>query len=410
MKLFDCKVVVSELVGVVGELVSVPHPANIKAIKQKSKHTICFISSKYNNYIASIGMTLLILACSFTLVVSFFCSLSEAVLYSITNAYVESLVREGKRAGLFLSLLKKDIDKPITAILTVNTVANTAGAAVAGALLVDVYGAGKLGYFTAIFTTAILLFSEIIPKTIGVTFNQKLALVIVYPLRLMIFITMPIAAVIRFFTRFILPRGKRSALTKKEIVSLASLHRKEGNISVMEENIIGNVLELKEKRAADIMTPRTVVLSFASSLTVNEAREIAGDWVHSRVPVFGKTKDDIVGVVFRRDVHSAIIRGDKSITIDKLMRSIHLVPESIRADKLLKDFLERREHLFGVVDEYGGFSGVVTLEDVLEEMIGREIIGEFDKAADMSEMARRKGRRLFYMISKQRMEKKINKV
>jgi CBS domain containing-hemolysin-like protein len=347
-------------------------------------------------------MTILIIACAITLLVSFFCSLSEAVLYSLPRAAAEAMAKEGKRAGILFRRFKQDIEKPITAILTVNTVANTAGAAIAGAAFVGTFGSKWLWAFTAAITIAILLFSEIFPKTIGVTFHHRLSKFTAVPINLLIILTSPITLIIQLFVKLFMPvKKKNSSLqSTQEIVSLANLHRKEGAISAMEEKIIENVLGLKDKKAVDIMTPRTVVLSMESSLTVEEARAEAGEWTHSRVPVFGKTKDDILGLVFRRDVHSAILNGEKTKTLDKIMHPIHIVPEMVRSDRLLHMFLERREHLFAVVDEYGGFSGVVTLEDVLEEMIGRQIIGEFDKTVDMSEMARRKGRRLFSFLAK----------
>ncbi|MBL8024871.1 MAG: DUF21 domain-containing protein [Fibrobacteres bacterium] len=347
-------------------------------------------------------MTLLIIACSVTILVSFFCSLSEAVLYSIPKATAESWAREGKRAGILFSRFKKDIEKPITSILTVNTVANTAGAAIAGAAFVETFGVTWLWAFTGGITVAILLFSEILPKTLGVTFYLRLAPIIAVPVNSLIIITSPLALIIQKLIKIILPPKKKSTAeqSSQEIVSLVNLHRTEGAITAMEEQIIENVLGLREKRAVDIMTPRTVVTSMESTLTVAEARAAGGEWTHSRVPVFGKSKDDIVGLVFRRDVHNAILNGEGTLKLHNIMHTIHLVPEMVKADKLLHLFLERREHLFAVVDEYGGFSGVVTLEDVLEEMIGRQIIGEFDKTADMSEMARRKGRRLFSFLAK----------
>jgi len=162
----------------------------------------------------------------------------------------------------------------------------------------------------------------------------------------------------------------------------------------MEEKIIENILLLDKKKASDIMTPRTVVFSLSADLTLDQARQQAGLWPYSRVPVYKEDTEDIIGVVMRRDVFNAIADGKKDKKLFELMRPVHFVPESAKADVLLKEFLEKRQHQFVVIDEYGGVAGIVTLEDVIEEIIGREIVDEFDPAIDMSEMARKRRRQV----------------
>jgi CBS domain containing-hemolysin-like protein len=191
-------------------------------------------------------------------------------------------------------------------------------------------------------------------------------------------------------TGFLAPKKKGGRISPQEIISLARLGRREGAIEFMEEKIIENILVLDEKKASDIMTPRTVIFSLSAEFTLEEARKEAGAWHHSRVPVYKDDPEDIVGFVMRRDVYNAIADGQKGKHLSELMRPIHFVPETARADVLFKDFLEKRQHQFVVIDEYGGVAGLVTLEDVLEEIIGREIVDEFDPAIDMAELARKR--------------------
>jgi CBS domain containing-hemolysin-like protein len=337
----------------------------------------------------------LFLAAGLAVFISAMCSLFEAVLYSMPAGAVEHLAQAGSLPGKVFRKLRQEVQKPIAAILSLNTIANTAGAAIAGAAFVSVFGAKWLFAFSAVFTVAILVFSEIIPKTVGVIYHKSMARVVALPLQGIVWLLSPLVWIVNAMTKVLTPSARdKSSISPHEIISLARLGRREGSIEFLEEKVIENILMLDSKKAQDIMTPRTVVFSLDASLTLDQAREQAGVWPHSRMPVFQEDREDIVGLVMRRDALSALADGQKARQLCEFMRPVHFVPTTARADLLLKEFLEKRQHLFVVIDEFGGVAGVVSLEDVLEEIIGREIVDEFDQAADMSELARQRRRQI----------------
>ena len=338
-------------------------------------------------------MTELILLLSFVVFFSFICSLCEAALYAIPLSTVEMMVQEGSRAGVLLKKLKQNVEKPIAAILSLNTIANTAGAALTGAAFVAVFEEKWLWLFTVLFTVMVLFFCEIIPKTIGVVYHRPVAKVMVRVIQFFVTFLAPLVWLMTRFTSFITPK-KKQTVTPQEIMSLARLSREEGGIAFMEEKIIGNILHLGKKKASDIMTPRTVVFSMEADLTIKEAHEKSRGMPHSRIPLYKEDNEDIVGQVMRRDVFNALCDGQGDKKLSEIMRPVHFVPMTVKGDQLLRQFLEKRQHLFMVVDAYGGVAGVVTLEDVLEAIIGREIVDEFDQAVDMAELARRRRRQI----------------
>ncbi len=333
----------------------------------------------------------LYLAVGIAIIVSALCSIFEAVLYSVPPGHVEILARNNKRSGQTLKRLKKDIEKPITAILTLNTIANTMGAAVAGASAAAVLGEQYLGLFSAAFTIAILLFSEILPKTAGVTYAKVLAPWIAMPLAWLVKLLAPLIWLCQAVTRIIPGRGGEVLISAKEIQAIAVLSRKSGAIEPEQEKVIANILELQNISARQVMTPRTVTFSLSEHLTVAEAREMKAQWnQHSRAPVFDKDPDDVVGIVLRKDVFLDDSGEQGKSLLSDLIHPVHFVPETAPLNRLLVDFFERRQHLFVVVDEYGSVTGVISLEDIIEEIVGREIIDESDKAGDLRELARHK--------------------
>jgi CBS domain containing-hemolysin-like protein len=333
----------------------------------------------------------LYLAIGIALIVSALCSICEAVLYSVPPGHVEVLARDNKRSGLILKQLKKDIEQPITAILTLNTIANTMGAAVAGASAAAVFGEQYLGWFSAVFTIAILLFSEILPKTAGVTYAKVLAPWIALPLAWLVKILTPLIWLCRAVTQIIPRRGGEVLVSAKEIQAIANLSRKSGAIEPEQEKVIANILQLQNVTARQVMTPRTVTFSLSENLTVAEAREMKNQWnQHSRAPVYDKDPDDVVGIVLRKDVFLDDSSEQSNLRLSDLIHPVHFVPETAPLNRLLVDFFERRQHLFVVVDEYGSVTGVISMEDIIEEIVGREIIDESDKAGDLRELARHK--------------------
>jgi len=336
-------------------------------------------------------VTQLILATGIAIIVSALCSIIEAVLYSVPQSQIEVMAHSGKKSGLILKKLKKNIQQPITAILTLNTIANTMGAAVAGASAAVVFGEENLVWFSVFFTLTILLFSEILPKTAGVAYAKNLASWIAVPLNSLVRIMSPLIWLCQAVTHLIPKQAKEALVSIEEIQAIAVLGRKSGEIEPQQEKVIANILKLQDKSVRQVMTPRTVVFSLNEHLTIAEALKMKEQWSrHSRVPVFDKDQDDVVGVVLSRNVLLSLAEGKKNQKLSELMQPVHFVPEAAPLNRILMEFFEQRIHLFVVVDEYGSVTGVISLEDTIEEIVGREIIDESDKAGNLREYARHK--------------------
>ena len=339
-------------------------------------------------------MTELVIAVGFAIVVSACCSLFEAVLYSVPLRHIESLYREGDRAGKIFKEMRADIEKPIAAILSLNTVANTAGAAIAGSAAVAVFGSHRIALFSTLFTLAILLFSEIIPKTAGVVYGKRLMPPVAYGLKALVWLMIPWIWLSGLVTRIISRRKPEDPITGEELRIMVNLSRRSGGITMHQETAIENMLTLQRKTAKEVMTPRTVIFSLPVDLTLEQARAASEKWEHSRFPVYGRDPEDVVGVVLAKELFMALCAGKPDMKISELLRPVHFVVETAPLNLVLMDFLERREHMFVVIDEYGGLSGLITLEDILEEIIGREIVDESDQVADKQVLARNRRRKL----------------
>lgn len=328
--------------------------------------------------------------------ISFFCSLCEAVLYSVPHSYVELLSGRGTRSGLLLKRMRENIARPISALLTLDTLGDTFGSVFVGALIVAALGERWLAIFSGAYAVAILFFCKVVPKTLGVKYARALARVVSWPMEVLIWILWPITLASSWITRWVGATNHHS-VSAEEIQIMAHLGRKTGALGGMEESVIANILNLRHVRARDIMTPRTVVFSLNKDLTLREVRDKASQWPwpHSRVPVHEGELDRIAGVVHRREVLLALAEGKEGVRLSEIMRPVHLVPDVATADVLLQQFIERREHLFVVLDEYGGVAGVVTLEDVFETILGQEIVDETDIAEDMQRLALQQKKRRF---------------
>ncbi|MFW5733813.1 MAG: CNNM domain-containing protein [Oceanidesulfovibrio sp.] len=332
----------------------------------------------------------LLLSAGLAIIISALCSVMEAALYSVSVSHVEHLRSQGRPSGVILQELRKDIEKPISAILILNTVANTAGASIAGAAAVNYFGDAYTGFFAAFFTLAILICSEIVPKTMGVAYAKQIAPFMAKPLKYLVFALLPLIWITGNVTKLVRrPGSAQTATTENDIMAIVSLTRKAGILKAFEESTIRNILSLDTKVVGDIMTPRTVVFSLPTSTTAAEARSMSKFWNYSRIPVYeNDDPEEVVGIVYRRAVLNALANQQDEITLGKLMRPVRFVLASLSLDRLLLRFLESRLHLFVVLDEYGGVDGVVTLEDVLEEMLGKEIVDETDQVEDLRELAR----------------------
>ncbi|THB75421.1 MAG: HlyC/CorC family transporter [Desulfobulbaceae bacterium] len=335
----------------------------------------------------------LIISVSLAIVVSALCSVCEAVLYSLSSSQVEMIRKTGARSGVILADLRSDIEEPITAILTLNTIANTVGAAIAGAAAANLFGDQNVYLFSAAFTLAILIFSEIIPKTVGVSYAYRLAPYISYPISWMVIFLKPIVYLCRTITGLISSSRDDDIISAEELQTIAALSRESGHLEEDQEKVISNIIELKNKTVRDVMTPRTVTFSLEESQSVNDAMQKVNRLSsHSRVPLYLDDPDNVTGMVLRKDVLLAAAEQKTHLPLSQLKIPVHFVPEFMPLNLVLIDFYDKRQHLFVVVDEYGSVTGVISLEDVLEEIVGVEIIDESDRTKDMRELARSRTR------------------
>lgn len=323
--------------------------------------------------------------------ISAICSILEAVLYSVPNSYIEILQKQGASSAPVIKELKKDIHRPITAILTFNTIANTMGAAVAGAAAAAVFGANNLIWFSITFTMTILVFSEILPKTIGVAYCRELTPWIATPLKILVVILKPVIFFCQSITKLIPRHSEESLTSSEEVMAIAALSRRSGQIDSQEEKVITNILNLKNKNVIDAMTPRTVTFALNEQTTVGETVMLKDKWnLHSRVPVYRGEPDDISGIVLRKDVLSSAADDMDSLELSVLANPVHFVPETAPLSRVLLDFIRKKQHLFVVVDEYGSMTGVISMEDIIEEIFGQEIMDESDQIKDMRALAKKR--------------------
>ena len=323
-------------------------------------------------------MFIFVAAVTTALVVSFLCSIFESVLLSINPARVEALASDGKRSGKLMREFKANIDVPIAAILIANTIAHTIGATVAGASYVDVFGEQSLWIFSLVFTLAVLLFTEIIPKTLGVTFATQLAAPVAWSIRYLTLALNPLVWVASKLSKAL--RGNREAAVTsiEEIRLLTAIGRNEGVVGAKTAGIIDSATRLHQLTARDIRLPRSRVVMLSADQSLQEVLEVLEESGHSRFP-FSPTgrADDMSGVVMAKELLLTIRDTDDEIPWSKLVMEMLFVPETIRLNVLLQSFRSAQKHLAAVVDEYGGIEGIVTLEDVLEELVG-DIIDESD--------------------------------
>jgi len=339
-------------------------------------------------------MTELLLAVGFAVFVSAGCSLFEAVLYSVPMRHLEAMAEAGKPSAKIFKHMRLNVERPISAILSLNTIAHTAGAAIAGSAAAAVFGHEWLGYFAVFFTLVILIFSEIIPKTAGVVYGKSLIPVIAHPLKGLIWAMTPAIWLSSLLTRLIARNKTADSVTAEEIQVMARLSLRTGGIMPYQERIIERILTLQDKMVKDVMTPRTVIFSLSEHLTLEEASRKTAKWEHSRFPVYDEDMEDVVGIVLTKEFFMALSEDRHASHLTELMRPVHFVAETASLNKVLMEFLESRKHLFVVLDEYGGLSGLISLEDILEEILGREIVDESDVVVDKRMLARMRRKRV----------------
>ena len=342
-------------------------------------------------------MTLLVTYLLLTLILSFMCSLLEATLLSSTSSYIESLDKKGyspKTVDLAKDV-KQNIDKSISSILTLNTFANTMGAAGVGAQAAIIFGSNWQAVIAFILTLMVLFISEIFPKTLGAIYWRKFIVPAVYIISFMVKITYPFIFLATFITNT-LQKGRKNEVnfSKDEIITIVNMSEKEGVLQAKESVLIKNLFKLKNIKAKDIMTPRTVVFAFDSKTTLKEALLNDNLYVYSRIPVYNESIDDIAGVVFKQTILEKRVKKKKKTLLKDIIVPVHKVPENISVSTLFDMFIRMKMHLFIVQDEYGQTSGVVTLEDALETLLGIEIVDEMDQVTDMQEFAKDENKRL----------------
>lgn len=338
-------------------------------------------------------MVSLFIAIVLTVGISFLCSLAEAMMLSTTGADIAVLKRKRPARGACLERLKSGFEETMSTILTLNTLANTLGSVVIGGLATRIYGDAALGAISAILTIAVLIFAEFLPKSIGVSYRRKLQPVLAYPLHTACRILRPVnflsSRLIRAFTS---PRQEQDN-PDEEIILLAERGAQQGVLTPSESDIITNTLALSDVRVADIMTPRTVVTALPKSATIGEVFNTYTNIPFGRMPVYGRSLDDVVGVVRRRDLLKAKAEDRDPLTVQHLMQEVHFIPETASAENALQVLLKKHQQLLVVVDEFGATAGVITMEDVMEHILGREIFDRDDVAVDMREFARSKVKR-----------------
>ncbi|MBP1680876.1 MAG: hypothetical protein H6Q35_1215 [Proteobacteria bacterium] len=358
-------------------------------------------------------MTLLITYLSIALLISFLCSVLEAVLLSSTHSYIETLPKEAnENAIVLLKDLKSNIDKPISSILTFNTFAHTMGAAGVGAQAQILLGEEWQTAVAFVVTLLILYVSEIIPKTIGALYWKKLLIPSAYMISFLVTITTPFTWVSSLLTNYISKNKKHhSNFSRDEIMAVVAMGEKEGTILSKESDLIENLLKLKNIKAKDIMTPRSVVFALPATTTIEDAIEDDRMYIHSRIPIFGETLDDVVGIVFNQRILEESVEDHDTITLEHIAHEVHMVSENLPVPNLIDQFVKRKTHLFIVFDSYGQTAGVVTLEDAIETLLGVEIVDEMDEVEDMQLFAKDRSKKFQdrMKVERKKLEKaKVN--
>ncbi|MGB5635359.1 MAG: hemolysin family protein [Waterburya sp.] len=338
-------------------------------------------------------MLALIVVVTVVLLGSAFCSGTETALLSISLVKVRQLAQSKKPAALALASIRLHINRPIATIVILNNIFNIVGSIMIGSLTTKVLGDAWLGVFSGILTFLIIIFGEIVPKTLCQRYAEPVCLFVAIPIRFLTVIFTPLVWIVEHVTAPLIQGKSIPTTDEAEIKFLTKIGFQEGMIEDDEAEMIQRVFQLNDLNASDLMSPRIIVTYLKGDQTLNECQSEIIKSQHTRILVINETIDDVIGLVLKDELLTAMIEGNGDRQIHNLKRPVHFVPETNRADKLLKVFQENREHLAVVLDEYGGVAGVVTLEDVLEVLTG-EIVDETDRNVDLQEIARKKRLRL----------------
>ncbi len=345
-------------------------------------------------------MALLIFYIFLALFVSFLCSVTESVLLSTPVSFLNVKLDEGKASALIMIKMKENIEGPLSAILSLNTIAHTVGAAGIGVQTAILFENLSFGIISAALTLLILIFSEIIPKTIGAMYWRNLALISGKVIKVMIVITWPFVIMAGFITRIFSRSKEEASVNRDELSAMAKIGHEEGVFSEKESMIITNLIQLKTVRVTDIMTPRVVVTIADENMTISEFLKQKEYLHYSRIPVYDESRDNITGFVLRQEVFEYIDDNPGVKMLKDVKRNMVIVPETKTVLDLWNTMLNSKTHIALVVDEYGGMDGIVTMEDIFETLLGLEIVDERDKVVDMQVLARErwKAKKLKYSI------------
>jgi CBS domain containing-hemolysin-like protein len=323
------------------------------------------------------------------LFVSALCSGTEAALFSVPLLRIRELANSNNASARALVAIREKMNRPITTLVILNNLANIGGSLLIGSLATAALGNRWLGGFSAALTLAVIVFAEIIPKTIGEQYAQTIALITARPVQFLTHLCFPLVWCLEHMMRPFMKSGNRLTTNEAEIKLLAHIGRKEGVIEEDESMMIHRVFELNDYTASDIMTPRVMMTSLNGRQSLGDAYEAIRSSQHTRIVVIEESPDAVLGIVLKAELLQAIIDGNADQPIAHFLHEALFVPETKRADTLLPFFREHRQHLAIAIDEYGGVAGVVTLEDVLEVLTG-EIVDETDRVTDLQEAARRR--------------------
>lgn len=334
--------------------------------------------------------TMLIIYASVALGVSFLCSMLEAVLLSMSVSHVSIMEKKHDKIGKIWSKLKEeDSVKPLTAILTLNTIAHTMGAAGVGAEVQDEIGKTYLTIASVLLTLAVLIISEIIPKTIGAAYWKSLASPAGHMLNVMTKAMSPLFIPLMWFKK-LLPTATTTIVTRDELAALADIGEEEGTLEEDEETVIHNLLKLREIPIADVMTPRTVTTAFDQSWSIRQVLDDTPVLRFGRLPIYGESIDNLTGFVIRSDLLMSASRDEWDSKLSDFIKPLMTIKTTDSVDLALERFLETKQQILAVIDEFGGTAGIVTMEDVIETLLGEEIVDELDEHEDMRKLAMEK--------------------
>jgi CBS domain containing-hemolysin-like protein len=319
--------------------------------------------------------------------ISFLCSLLESFILSVTHAHISLVSKDRPALGKKLSHFKENINQPLSAILSLNTIANTVGAASVGAITLVEFGSSWVAIMSGILTLSILIFSEIIPKTVGALYWKKILVPATFAVQVLIIMTYPLVVFLELLSKWLAKAENEDKVSREEVIAMAELGEDEGTIEESESTVIENVLMLDDILVEEVLTPRSVIFAVNKTNSVKEVLDKYNDIEFSRIPVYEDGLDNIIGIVRRHILLKSKAEDQFDVTMGELAKPIHVVEENDSVGDVLDEFVKRREHLFMVKDQFGQVAGLITLEDAIETLLGVEIVDETDSVVDMRKLA-----------------------